>query len=152
MSITISVPRLTALLNGSMVALKEADAAGRVTTIDLPHTLKRRGVEAKLIVGNGRDGEPNPDSALIGLIAKAHHWLDALTNGGVASIADLAVRENEDRNEISRFLPLAFLAPDIIEKILKGTQPVDLTIKKLRDIGTPPHAWHEQRAALGFID
>ena len=57
---------------------------------------------------------------------------------------------DEDRNEISRYLPLAFLAPDIVEKILKGLQPVDLTAEKLRRLGSLPYQWDEQRAVLGF--
>jgi hypothetical protein len=42
--------------------------------------------------------------------------------------------------------------PDIIEKILIGTQPVDLTVEKLRRLGALPHAWDQQRAILGFTD
>ena len=55
-----------------------------------------------------------------------------------------------DRNEISRFLPLAFLAPDVVEAILHGRQPVDLTIKKLRRIALVPLGWEDQKALLGF--
>jgi len=75
----------------------------------------------------------------------------AVTDGSAASITELAVRENEDRNEISRHLPLAFLAPDIVDKILKGLQPVELTAEKLRRVGPLPYRWDEQRALLGFI-
>jgi hypothetical protein len=105
-----------------------------------------------LIVGNGRDSEPRPNDSLITLIVKAHRWLDQLTNGNASSITELAAGENEDRNEISRYLPLAFLAPDIVENILRGTQPVDLTVEKLRRIGSLPHQWDEQRSLLGFAD
>lgn len=140
------------VLKGATAIPDDADAGDSISTFDLPHRLKRRGVEAKLIVGNDRDREPNRDNALISLIAQAHHWLDTLTNGEAASIADLAIHEDTDRNEISRFLPLAFLAPDIIEKILTGTQPADLTVEKLRRLGALPHAWDRQRAILGFTD
>ena len=152
LSIAISIPRLTALLNSSTTIPNDADAGDIIATIDLPHRLRRRGVEARLIVGNGRDREPNRDSALISLIANAHLWLDAITCGEVQSIAALAIRENTDRSEISRFLPLAFLAPDIVEKILDGTHPVDLTVEKLRRVGTLPCTWDLQRAVFGFTD
>jgi hypothetical protein len=150
--ITICVQKLIVLLGPRDTSPTEADAAGGVATIDLPHRLRRRGVEARLIVGNGRDSEPRPDTALITLIAKAHQWLNALVHGSVHSITELAAGENEDRNEISRYLPLAFLAPDIVENILRGTQPVDLTVEKLRRIGSLPHQWDEQRSLLGFAD
>ncbi len=92
------------------------------------------------------------DEGLISLIAKAHRWLEKLGSGEIVSITDLATQENLDRNEISRFLPLAFLAPDIIEAILAGTQPVDLTIKKLRRMAALPDAWEDQRSLLGFAE
>ncbi len=62
----------------------------------------------------------------------------------------LAEQLNEDRNEIRRFLPLAFLAPDITDTILNGNQPVDLTIRKLRNLPALPYSWKEQRQLLGM--
>jgi hypothetical protein len=46
-------------------------------------------------------------------------------------------------------LPLAFLAPDIVEAILQGRQPVELTVLRLKRIGLPL-SWVEQRRLLGF--
>jgi hypothetical protein len=121
-----------------------------IATIEVAHQLKRRGVEAKIIIGDSSSRTASPDRGLVSLIARAHHWLEELTGGGVVSISDLASRENMDRSEISRFLPLAFLAPDIVEAILIGRQPVDLTIKKLRRIASVPLGWADQKALLGF--
>ena len=150
--IRVSVPKLIVLLGVQDTRSTGAEAAGVVATIDLPYRLKRRGVEAKLVVGGGRHNEPIPDTVLITLIAKAHKWLGALLSGTAHSITELAAHENGDRNEISRYLPLAFLSPDIVEKILEGTQPTDLTVEKLRRIGALPFQWDEQRARLGFAD
>jgi site-specific DNA recombinase len=151
--IVICVRKLSLLLGAIDASSAKADGTGSVgTTIDLPFGLKRRGVEARLIVGKGGDCEPRPDDSLITLTTKAHRWLDKLTSGNASSITELAARENEDRNEVSRYLPLAFLAPDIVERILRGTQPVDLTVEKLRRIGPLPCQWDEQRILLGFAD
>jgi len=51
---------------------------------------------------------------------------------------------------MSRFLPLAFLAPDIVEAILAGKHPIELTAEKLKRIGMLPFAWDDQRRLLGF--
>jgi hypothetical protein len=126
------------------------NSANHIVTIDLSHQMKRRGVEAKIILGESGSRAPHHDQGLIALIANAHRWLDALTKGKVSSITDLAAREHIDRNEVSRFLSLAFLAPDIVESILDGIQPVDLTIKKLRRVMSLPYAWEDQRSLLGF--
>ncbi len=44
----------------------------------------------------------------------------------------------------------AFLAPDIVEAILEGRQPRDLTFKKL--CSNSPLSWTEQRRHFGFSD
>jgi site-specific DNA recombinase len=49
---------------------------------------------------------------------------------------------------ISRVLPLAFLAPDIVQAIYEGRQPSDLKVKALS--ANLPIEWAEQRRALGF--
>jgi len=129
----------------------QTDAAdSNIKRIEINHQLRKRGVEAKLVLADITCREPNPDRHLIMLIAKAHLWLIKLTDGTASSIGDLASQQQKDPTEISRFLPLAFLAPDIVEHILAGTQPVDLTIQKLRDTSALPNAWNEQREILGF--
>ena len=49
---------------------------------------------------------------------------------------------------VMKILKLAFLAPDIIEAILAGRQPVDLSQERLRR--TFSLDWSEQRQRLGF--
>ncbi|MBE0532630.1 MAG: hypothetical protein IH626_17540 [Rhodospirillales bacterium] len=51
---------------------------------------------------------------------------------------------------VGRLLPLAFLAPDIVESILAGNQPVDLTAEVLLRRTDLPLAWTDQKALLGF--
>ena len=52
---------------------------------------------------------------------------------------------------MGHLIPLAFLAPDIVARILPGTQPVDLTTENLTKRIDLPLAWTEQRTLLGFV-
>jgi hypothetical protein len=51
-------------------------------------------------------------------------------------------------NRFSRFLPLAFLSPKIIERIVTGRQPDELTARNLIRIEELPLSWAEQEAML----
>jgi site-specific DNA recombinase len=51
---------------------------------------------------------------------------------------------------VTRVFRLAFLAPDIIEAILQGKQPPELSVRKLMDDTRLPLNWNEQRVRLGF--
>lgn len=51
---------------------------------------------------------------------------------------------------MSRVLPLAFLAPDIVEAIIDGQQPVELTVTALRRGPELPASWDAQRRMPGF--
>ena len=89
--------------------------------LTVPFTLKRRGVEAKLILDNGDHAQPpNPDPALIKAIAKAYAWNQKLMSGETKSIRALAKEIGVTKRYICKLLPLAFLAPDIVEAILEG--------------------------------
>jgi site-specific DNA recombinase len=46
--------------------------------------------------------------------------------------------------------PLAFLAPEIVEAILEGRQPITLTLRELKRFGTLPNRWDDQRRRFGF--
>jgi hypothetical protein len=73
-----------------------------------------------------------------------------LTKGKASSIREVAGLNDVDENDVSRFLPLAFLAPDIVEAILAGRQPPELTAEKLKRLKCLPASWEEQRKVLGF--
>jgi site-specific DNA recombinase len=73
-----------------------------------------------------------------------------LTGGQVTSIDELASHEGTPANEISRILPIAFLAPDITLTILLGTHPVELNSERLKRNGKLPACWQEQRRMLGL--
>lgn len=112
--------------------------------------LRRRGVEAKLIIGASRDASAVPDERLVLALAQAHVWFDQLASGEVASVSQIAARERIDASDVGRSIQLAFLAPDVIEAILAGRQPVSLTAQRLKRIGGLPLDWDGQRRLLGF--
>jgi len=51
---------------------------------------------------------------------------------------------------VAHVIPLAFVVPDIVASTLAGTQPADLTARKLIKQIDLPLDWAEQRALLGF--
>ena len=118
--------------------------------IELKHNIKRRGVETKLVLTDGPSDARNPDPALVRTIARSHLWRRDLTSGKAASIGELAKQHGEDAAEVSRFLPLAWLAPDIVQNILDGKQPIDLTVERLRRMPALPILWKDQHQLLGF--
>jgi hypothetical protein len=93
---------------------------------------------------------PTPDRYLVSLLARAHRWFDQLTRGEIQSVREIACREGIDPSDVGHDIQLAFLAPDIIEDILTGRQPIELTARRLRRFGALPMEWERQRRLLGF--
>ena len=96
---------------------------GQTATIEVPFQLRRRGVEIRLVLRG--EGAEAPDDKLAALVARSHRWLDQLTSGAIASIRGIAQAEGIDGGDVSRFLPLAFLAPEIVEALMNGRQGVE---------------------------
>ena len=117
--------------------------------IDAPISLKRRGVEAKLVVGGDNAMAIEPDENLIEAIAIARKWFADLQSGEAASVLELADRHNVDRSHISRTLPLAFLAPDIVTAIIDGRIEPGLTLSRIKRLKLPA-SWQDQRQLLGI--
>ena len=126
-----------------------AEGQGVLIPIELPVAFRRRGVEGKIILA-AADGGDAPDHNLITLVARSYHWFDRITKGELTSIRMIADEASMDVGDVSRFLPLAFLAPDIVESILIGKQPTELTAEKLKRLPVLPHCWKTQRKSLGF--
>ena len=139
---------LQAIGVGNHVAAQDASSTD-YHEVAVPFTLRRRGVETRLIVGD----HPQPkavDPVLVSTLANAHAWFHELASGTKASVNDIAHEQGLAANEISRLLRLAFLAPDIVEAILVGRQPLELNTKHLKRFEKLPLDWGQQRKALGF--
>ena len=67
--------------------------------------------------------------------------------GFVRSLQDLAKRDGITRRYIRRLVGLAFLSPDLVETILQGRQPVELSATRLTALDLPLD-WVEQRRLL----
>ena len=119
-----------------------------VISITSPHTIKRRGVEKKIILPGEK--KTNKDPKLMTLVARSLRWLQSLKDGQVKNIAEIAANENMDDGDVSRFIQFAFLAPEIVTSIFEGKQPVDLNSEKLKRLGSLPHSWSEQKSRLGY--
>jgi len=113
--------------------------------------LKRCGGEIRLVVPPKSDGKivEKPAPALLRAIARAHDWRERLADGSLHNGRSIAGSSGLNQRYVSRVLQCAFLAPDIVEAILDGRQPPDLTVRKLW--GDIPTDWAEQRKRLGFL-
>jgi site-specific DNA recombinase len=112
--------------------------------------MKRRGVELRLVIDGHRGSAATADPALLKAIARARCWFDELRAGLTTSLDALAARAGVRRRYVSYLLPLAFLAPDIVEAIATGHQPVELTAQALIKRIDLPLEWAAQERLLGI--
>lgn len=123
-------------------------AAEEMIAIEVPVHRLRCGKQVRLVVGKVESQSRNPDQTLIALVADAHRWFQSLVSGKHKSIAEIADKERRQVSEVSRSISLAFLAPDLVEMILRGDQPATLTPERLRACRPLPPLWDDQRALL----
>ncbi len=123
----IAPARITAWLLDKTLPDPLSTARAELRSIEVPASLQRRGVEAKLVMTNG--ATPGPvDLNLLVLIARAHLYLEHLTTGACESVESVAARD------------LAGLEPETIR--LFSEKPTGLHVR-------PEHAWTCGGALLG---
>ena len=141
--------RRGALLGGDVPsdALDQPSAS----TIELTTAVdyRQRGVGTKLLLpGLGQHSqELRCDPALIKAIARGRAWFEELATGRARSLQHLAKRDGISRRYIRRLVGLAFLSPQLVESILQGRQPVELTPTRLTELDLPLD-WTEQHKLL----
>jgi hypothetical protein len=65
---------------------------------------------------------------MIKALARAFRWRKLLETGVYATIEELAAAEKINPSYVSRILRMTLLAPDIVEAILDGRHPTELTL------------------------
>ncbi len=118
--------------------------------IDLPVRIKRCGKAVRFVLETGLPARcATPDTKMLVAIAKGLAWWQQLKSNPRMTLADLARSEGFSKNYVERVLRLSFLSPAIIQSILDGTKPADLTLERLKDAKLISPIWAEQHQKLG---
>ena len=120
-------------------------ADGELIEIELPIRLKHRQSAILITPDDQRLVRPSaPDRALVRAVCLAREWRRWLEAGEVATTRELARREGLCHRHTGRLLPLAYLSPDLVAKILEGRQPRAMSLQALT-AKSLPRAWEEQK-------
>jgi site-specific DNA recombinase len=96
----------------------------------VPMQIRRRGVELRLVINGGARASRKTDQPLLRAVARAHCWFEDLVSGRL--MVEIAKRNGVGKQYVSRLMRLAFLAPEMVERIAAGRQPPELTAQALR--------------------
>lgn len=116
--------------------------------ISIPVSLKHRQNATLVTPLDKAIASPSiPDRSLLRAVCIARTWRDRLVSGEVATTRALARLEGLCHRHTGRLLPLAYLAPDLVELIVAGRQPRAMTLQALT-AAPLPKSWNDQRRLL----
>jgi hypothetical protein len=72
-------------------------------------------------------------NALQQALLKSLQWNEDLVTGNVESVEALIERDQLNPRQMHKLRKLAFLAPDIMERIIAGNVPETLTLERLKN-------------------
>lgn len=113
----------------------------------IPLTIRKRNGRPKIVPP--ADMVPDTggvDPHVLKAIAKAWSWRRKLENGAATTIKDIAEAEGISDRYVGRMLRLAYLAPNVLEKLLVGRVPPAASIKDMAAAAELP--WAEQEAVV----
>ncbi|HEX8585469.1 MAG TPA: hypothetical protein VF680_13805 [Allosphingosinicella sp.] len=113
----------------------------------VPGVLTSRGHEARLVILRQEGGRRRPNARLMSLLIRSFAARRALIED--APPADKATA-NARKSYLSRIARVSYLAPDIVQAIVEGTQPAGLGAREVLRAGELPLCWSEQRRMFGL--
>lgn len=112
----------------------------------VPVRVTRSGRQKSMITLDPDGSHQLINESLVMAVARALKWDQEVRAG--SSHSAIARREGVSTTYATRIMPLAFLAPDIVQAIYEGRQPLGLKVKAAS--ADLPLDWAAQRRALGF--
>jgi site-specific DNA recombinase len=114
----------------------------------VPLQMRRRGVETRLVLPGEAVVAPRTDPALLRALAHGYQWFGELAAGTAVSTKQIAAREGVSDSYVRHLVPLALLAPAIVESICAGRQSVCLSAERLKTQAGLPIEWDAQQRLL----
>jgi site-specific DNA recombinase len=125
------------------------DGDAPVFVIEVPVQLKRCGMAVRLVVRPaGTPIDPEVDASLVTLIGKALDWFERLRSGRADSALAIAEQDQVRSAYVTGVMGLAYLAPDIVHRLVRGDHPRELTVGRLMKMLPLPLCWEAQRVVL----
>jgi hypothetical protein len=103
-------------------------------SIHVPFAIRKYGGRKRVITPDGTPAaieKASVDSTLVKALARAFRWKHMLESRQFTTITELAKYENIGLTYMTRVLRLSLLAPEIVEAILDGRQPPEVTLAGL---------------------
>src|SRR5690554_6617452 len=118
-TIRVVIPRSVRRKNGRPKILPPADHTPTKARVQDPHVLRA--------------------------IARAWNWRRRIERGETSTIADIAAADNVSDRFVSRMMRLAYVAPDVLEKLVIHRIPPAISLNDLMAVAERP--WVEQMEA-----
>jgi hypothetical protein len=124
--------------------------APQTLTVRVPYAIRRRGGR-KVIIAPGGAKSVAPlryrvDNAMVKALARGFRWRKLLETGVHGTIEEIGAAEKINASSVGRLLRMTILAPKIIEAILDGQQPTEMTLAALME--PFPAEWDRQLESL----
>ncbi len=136
------------LLGDPQPNASQVEQSDSLLTLLIESGYRRCRGELRLLVAPRPTG-CSPVTSLVKAVARSYHWCQRIKNGEVSDATSLARQAGIHPRYVRKILDWAFLAPDIVEAILHGRQPLDLTLETFRK--GVPLSWEAQRRKLGVL-
>ena len=121
--------------------------APQTLTVRVPFAIRKRGGRRLVIAPGGAETSApvrhRVDNAMVKALARGFRWRKLLETDVYGTIDEIAAAEKINSSYVGRLLRLTLLAPEFVEAILDGRQPVEMTLAALMEPFAV--AWEEQR-------
>lgn len=114
------------------------------TRVLIPLTQRRRNGRPRIIAPEteARYQPRSQDPHILKALGRAWAWRRKLESGEAATIHDIAVAENVTDRFVSRMMRLAYLSPDVLERLVISREPPSVSVNELMEVTYLP--WAQQ--------
>ncbi len=148
LQLTCSPPTMQASISRSALLAAAGLPAGpeNDSQVDVAVSMQvlHRGGRSRMIFQAPQHEQSNRNPKLIALVQRAFRAREQLLGEAAQSLA------SQQKHALTRDARLSYLAPDLIEAILTGRQPIELGARRLHRVGALPLSWSEQRKMLAL--
>ena len=121
-----------------------------IVTVHVPFRIVKRGGRKEMVLPVGAAQTRGADSTLVKALARAFRWKGMLESGEFASISELAEKEGIAFTYMARLMRLSLLSPELVDAVLDGHQPANITLANLMD--PFPADWKVQHALWSDVN